>query len=47
MSSGATCRKQLVAVGEAGLDKLAAAPMQLQVAVFKEQVELSESMNCR
>ena len=34
--------KQLVAVGEAGLDKLAAAPMQLQVAVFKEQVELSE-----
>ena len=31
-----------VAVGEAGLDKLAAAPMQLQVAVFKEQVELSE-----
>ena len=30
--------KQLVAVGEAGLDKLAAAPMQLQVAVFKEQV---------
>ena len=34
--------KQLVAVGEAGLDKLAAAPMQLQVAVFKEQMELSE-----
>ena len=27
---------------KAGLDKLAAAPMQLQVAVFKEQVELSE-----
>lgn len=33
--------KQL-AVGEAGLDKLAVAPMRLQVAVFKEQVELSE-----
>ena len=33
---------QVLAVGEAGLDKLAAAPMQLQVAVFKEQVELSE-----
>lgn len=35
-------RKRLVAVGEAGLDKLAAAPIELQLAVFKEQVKLSE-----
>lgn len=35
-------RKQLVAVGEAGLDKLAAVPVELQLAVFKEQVKLSE-----
>lgn len=35
-------RKRLVAVGEAGLDKLAAAPIELQLAVFKEQVRLSE-----
>ena len=35
-------RKQFVAVGEAGLDKLAKAPMELQLAVFKEQVKLSE-----
>ena len=28
-------RKQFVAVGEAGLDKLAKAPMELQLAVFK------------
>ena len=31
-------RKQFVAVGEAGLDKLAKAPMELQLAVFKEQM---------
>ena len=35
-------RKQLVAVGEAGLDKLAVAPIEFQLAVFKEQVKLSE-----
>lgn len=35
-------RKRLVAIGEAGLDKLAAAPIELQLAVFKEQVKLSE-----
>ncbi len=34
--------KRFVAVGEAGLDKLAAASMELQLAVFKEQVKLSE-----
>jgi len=35
-------RKRLVAVGEAGLDKLAPAPMELQLKVFREQVSLSE-----
>lgn len=35
-------RKQFVAVGEAGLDKLAAASMELQLTVFKAQVRLSE-----
>ena len=34
--------ERLVAVGEAGLDKLAAAPMELQVRMFGKQVELSE-----
>lgn len=34
--------KQFVAVGEAGLDKLAAAPMELQLTMFKKQVQLSE-----
>ena len=36
--------KQFVAVGEAGLDKLAEASMELQLAVFKEQVKLSEKL---
>ena len=31
-------RKQFVAVGEAGLDKLAKAPMELQLEVFKEEL---------
>lgn len=35
--------KQFVAVGEAGLDKLATASMKLQLAVFTKQVEISES----
>lgn len=34
-----------VAIGEAGLDKLAAAPMELQVKIFERQVALSE--DCR
>lgn len=34
--------KQFVAVGETGLDKLAAAPMELQLTMFKKQVQLSE-----
>lgn len=34
-----------VAIGEAGLDKLAAAPMELQVEIFERQVALSE--DCR
>lgn len=34
--------KRLVAVGEAGLDKLAGASMEFQSAVFKRQIELSE-----
>ncbi len=33
---------RLVAVGEAGLDKLTAAPMELQVRILGKQVELSE-----
>ena len=36
-------RKQFVAVGEAGLDKLAKAPMELQLAVFKEQVKIGRA----
>lgn len=36
-------QRRLVAVGEAGLDRLAVAPMDLQRAVFKAQVELSEA----
>ncbi len=35
-------KKQFVAVGEAGLDKLAIASMELQLTVFKAQVRLSE-----
>ena len=35
-------KKQFVAAGEAGLDKLAAASMELQLTVFKAQVRLSE-----
>lgn len=35
--------KQFVAVGEAGLDKLAAASMELQLTMFREQVRLSEN----
>ena len=34
--------EQFEAVGEAGLDKLTAAPMELQVRMFEKQVELSE-----
>ena len=34
--------RRLVAVGEAGLDKLTATPMELQVRMFGKQVELSE-----
>ena len=34
--------KQVVAIGETGLDKLAAAPMELQLTMFKKQVQLSE-----
>ena len=34
--------EQFVAVGEAGFDKLTAAPMELQVRMFEKQVELSE-----
>lgn len=37
-------KKQFVAVGEAGLDKLAIASMELQVAMFEKQVELSEEL---
>ena len=33
-------KKQFVAVGEAGLDKLAVASMELQLTVFKAQVRL-------
>lgn len=36
--------EQFVAVGEAGLDKLAAAPMELQLEMFAKQVMLSESL---
>ena len=35
-------KKQFVAAGEAGLDKLAVASMELQLTVFKAQVRLSE-----
>lgn len=35
-------REQFVAVGEAGLDKLAEASMEVQMAVFREQVAVSE-----
>lgn len=34
--------KQVIALGEAGLDKLAATPMDIQKAVFIKQIELSE-----
>lgn len=34
--------EQLLAVGEAGLDKLTNAPMELQIRIFEKQVELSE-----
>ena len=37
--------RPFVAIGEAGLDKLAAAPMELQVEIFERQVALSE--DCR
>lgn len=35
-------REQVIALGEAGLDKLAMASMELQMKFFKKQVELSE-----
>lgn len=35
-------KEPFVALGEAGLDKLAEAPMDLQVEMFEKQVELSE-----
>lgn len=35
--------KQIVAIGEAGLDKLAAAPMEIQAKAFAAQVHLSET----
>ena len=34
--------KQIVAIGETGLDKLAQAPMDLQLSVFKAHVDVSE-----
>lgn len=39
---GLFTKKQFVAVGEAGLDKMAAASMEFQITMFKEQVALSE-----
>lgn len=36
--------QQLIAVGEAGLDKLAAAPMEFQIEMFEKQVMLSEDL---
>lgn len=36
---------QVVAIGEAGLDKLVDAPLLLQQSVFERQIELSESLN--
>lgn len=36
--------ENVVAIGEAGLDKLAQTPMESQIPVFKEQVLLSESL---
>lgn len=36
--------RQLIAVGEAGLDKLAAAPMEFQIEMFEKQVILSEDL---
>lgn len=36
--------RQLVAVGEAGLDKLAVAPMEFQIEMFEKQVILSEDL---
>lgn len=35
-------KKKFVAVGEAGLDKLAATPIEVQITIFKAQVKLSE-----
>lgn len=35
-------KKKFVAVGEAGLDKLAATPIEFQITIFKAQVKLSE-----
>ena len=42
MLSDAVCLPQVWAVGEAGLDKLAAAPMSLQEEVFVRQALLAE-----
>lgn len=36
--------KRIVAVGEAGLDKFAAASMDIQTAIFREQILLSETV---
>lgn len=36
--------KQIIAIGEAGLDKLAQAPMDLQLPIFKAHVDVSETL---
>lgn len=36
---------QVLAIGEAGLDKITSSPMDLQTEVFKQQVELAETTN--
>lgn len=40
----ALSNKRIIAVGEAGLDKFAAAPMDIQTAIFRKQILLSETV---
>lgn len=41
----ASAQKAMVAIGEAGLDKLAPAPLNLQKKVFEQQIELAEAVS--
>jgi len=38
-------KKEVVAIGEAGIDKVVATPFELQMEVFEKQIKIAESIN--